>query len=353
MFWSLHGLLKKFCNRLKTTSKGHVGFSELFPYLCSHSRNKMLFLKVLVSCLIVIQGCSAFRFGGLELYAQIFNGDFLDYKPFGGESPKPSEDQPHQHQQQEISSSEGYTRNSFLDFITYKDKRFCSIDDEEIEDADGDSKNTYRKRPLKVKCILAKGNGTLHIITSLKEVISTLAPHGNSTKRSQAGSCVVMLFYTKTCIHSALMAPHYNALARHFPDLKVAAIDAFNFHYLNTEFGILGLPTIMFFHQGRPLIKFNETEITLESLVKFVTKHSGVEPRLANHKMTIQVPHYISDDFKGPLSNKVEKKTDYWLYVAWIFIVVCGCYYFTKSVFYVQIVEMVKRNWRESEAHHR
>lgn len=302
-------------------------------------------LLILVGVLFVAQSCNAFRFSGLEFYAYILNGDFLDYKPFGGGSSSKSEET------QQTVASVGQSPNSFLNFITYQDKKHCSIyeeqaEPEEVKVSDG------KRGPLKVKCIPAKGNGTLHIITSLKEVISVLAPHGNSTKRTQAGSCVVMLFYTKTCIHSAMMAPHYNALARHFPDLKVAAIDAFSFHSLNTEFGIVGLPTIMFFHQGRPLVKFNDSEITLESLVKFVTKHSGVEPRLINHKMTITMPHYISDDFKGPLSNKVEKRTDYWLYMAWIFIVVCSCYYFSKSAFYVQIIEMIKRNWRESEAHH-
>lgn len=298
------------------------------------------------SIIIVISCCSAFRFSGLEFFAHILNGDFLDYKPFGGNSAK-SEETP-----QSITSA-GHSQNSFLDFITFKDKQYCSIYEEQTSEAEELKTAEGNRKTLKVKCVSAKGNGTLHMITSLKEVISVLAPHGNSTKRTQAGNCVVMLFYTKTCIHSAMVAPHYNALARHFPDLKIAAIDAFNFHSLNTEFGIVGLPTIMFFHQGRPLVKFNDTEVTLETLVKFVTKHSGVEPALVNLKSSINVPHYTSGDFKGPLSNKVEKRTDYWLYVAWIFIILCGCYYFSKSAFYVQIIETIKLIWRESEAHHR
>lgn len=300
---------------------------------------------ILISIIVALSSCSAFRFSELDFYSHFINGGFLDYKPFGGGTAKTDE-------VQQSMPSMGQTPNSFLDFITFKDKQYCSIYEEQAQEIE-DPKSSDAKRSLKVKCIPAKGNGTLQIITSLKEVISVLAPHGNSTKRTTAGNCVVMLFYTKTCIHSAFMAPHYNALARHFPDLKVTAIDAFNFHSLNTEFGIVGLPTIMFFHQGRPLVKFNETEITLETLVKFVTKHSGIEPRLVNHKMTINVPHYISEDFKGPLSNKVEKRTDYWLYMAWIFIIVCSCYYFSKSVYYGQMIETIKRNWRESGAHHR
>ncbi|EAT41066.1 AAEL007247-PA [Aedes aegypti] len=299
---------------------------------------------ITISILFAIHCCSAFRFSGLEFYSNFFNGNFLDYKPFGGSSAKNDEIQ-------QSMPSVGQSPNSFLDFITFKDKQYCSIYEEQAQEAE-DLKSADSKR-LKVKCIPFKGNGTLQIITSLKEVISVLAPHGNSTKRTTAGNCVVMLFYTKTCIHSAYMAPHYNALARHFPDLKVTAIDAFNFHSLNTEFGIVGLPTIMFFHQGRPLVKFNGTEINIDTLAKFVTNHSGIEPRLVTHPMTIIAPHYTSEDFKGPLSNKVEKRTDYWLYVAWIFIIVCSCYYFSKSVYYGQMIETIKRNWRESGAHHR
>lgn len=306
----------------------------------------------LISLLFTVSLCDGFQFKSLEFYAQILNGEFLESSPFGsGSNVAKSEAKAEESEQQpQALTQRQILQSSLYDFITYADKRSCSLSAEDgLED--GTNADGSRKTSLRVKCVPVEGNGTMHVITSLKEVISVLAPHGNSTKRNQAGNCVVMLFYTRTCIHSAMVAPHFNALARHFPDLTVAAIDAYNFHVLNAEFGIVGLPTIMFFHQGRPLVKYNGTAITLASLAKFVTRHSGVEPRLVNQKSSTTVLHYISDDFKGPLLNKVEHKTDYWLYVAWIFIIICTCYYFSKSSLYAQIIEMIKRNWRESAAH--
>ncbi|XP_050098656.1 thioredoxin domain-containing protein 15 [Anopheles aquasalis] len=255
-----------------------------------------------------------------------------------------------------VQSNRSYLSGSY-EYITYWDKRYCSLAGESVKQDATDGGTEANRRPsLRVKCIPTNGNGTLRMLSSLKEVVSVLAPHGNSTKRNQTGTCVVLLFYSKTCIHSAMAAPHFNALARHFLNLTVAAIDANEFHVLNAEFGIVGLPTIMFFHQGRTLVKYNGTEISITSLANFVTRHSGMEPLLVNQTKPASGGHYplhyISDDFKGPLSNKVEYRTDYWLYVAWAFIILCACHYFSKSSLYAQIIEMIKRNWRESAAHH-
>lgn len=103
---------------------------------------------------------------------------------------------------------------------------------------------------MKVKCRTSEGgNGTLQLITS-KDVIDVLAPYGNSTKRDMFGRCVVILFYTTSCPGCVLIAPKYTALARQFPNIAIAAIDAIKHHTLNTEFGVIALPTIMLFHQG-------------------------------------------------------------------------------------------------------
>uniref|UniRef100_A0A182Y5Z1 Uncharacterized protein n=1 Tax=Anopheles stephensi TaxID=30069 RepID=A0A182Y5Z1_ANOST len=308
--------------------------------------------KILLIC---VSNANAFRFKSLDFYMQLWNGEFFASSPFGGgssvekatdkkvENTEPSTVPPPEQRKWYLSS--------WYDYITYWDKLYCPLVQIHQQE-DGTSPDGSRKSPLRVKCNPVETNGTLFIITSPKDIVQGFPHGGNATRRNEAGHCFLMLFYTQTCIHSAMVAPHYNALARHFPDLLVTAIDAYNFHYLNGEFGIVGLPTIMLFHQGRPLVKYNGTEMTLTSLAKFVTRHTGIEPRLVNQKSSTTVLHYISDDFKGPLSNKVEYRTDYWLYVAWAFILVCTCYYFSKSTLYAQIIEMIKRNWRESAAQH-
>lgn len=142
--------------------------------------------------------------------------------------------------------SKGHTEYNFLSFVTYEDTKKCLLYENVGTSENGDGK----KAPIKVKCIPGQGNGTLQIINSLKEVVTLLAPHGNKTKRMDEGNCALVLFYTRTCQGSALVAPHFNAVSKQFPDMKIGAIDALRFHSLNTDFGIVGLPTLMLFHQG-------------------------------------------------------------------------------------------------------
>lgn len=243
--------------------------------------------------------------------------------------------------------SKGNTNYIFIDFITYSDMRQCLPFEYPnlLRQQQNLAETASKKAPIKVRCLPERGNGTLEIINSLKEVVTMLAPHGNNTKRTAEGNCALVLFYAKTCPISAVVAPHFNAVAKLFPDIRIGAIDAFRFHGLNTDFGIIGLPTIMLFHQGRPVIKFNDTTPTVNFFAAFVTKHTGLEPTTNNMYVT-------SEDFRGPLSNTVEVETDFCLYLAWSFIMVCSCYYFTKSKLYTQIIETIKRNWRESEAQH-
>lgn len=147
--------------------------------------------------------------------------------------------------------SNGQTEYNFVSFITYEDTKKCLLYEyaEYVTSSDQHG-NDGKKAPIKVKCIPGHGNGTLQIINSLKEVVTLLAPHGNKTKRMDEGNCALVLFYTRTCPGSALVAPHFNAVSKQFPDIKIGAIDALRFHSLNTDFGIVGLPTVMLFHQG-------------------------------------------------------------------------------------------------------
>lgn len=239
---------------------------------------------------------------------------------------------------------QGYTNYTFIEYVSRKDAIQCTSY-RYVKQLATTSNGETKKQPIKVKCLPAKGNGTLQIVNSLKEVVTLLAPHGNNTKRTDAGNCALVLFYTKTCPISAFVAPHFNAISKQFPDIRIGAIDAIRFHGLNTDFGIVGLPTIMLFHQGRPVVKFNDTASTVNNFASFVTKHTGLESVSNNLYVT-------SEDFHGPLSNRVEIETDYCLYLAWSFILVCACYYFTKSKIYTYIVEVIQRNWHESEAQH-
>lgn len=53
-----------------------------------------------------------------------------------------------------------------------------------------------------------------------------------SQKNETQGNCAVVMFYAPWCMFCARAAPHYNALARAFPQMDILAIDAVHFSRL-------------------------------------------------------------------------------------------------------------------------
>lgn len=194
-------------------------------------------MKYNLSGISSIQHSSAIELKGLRFLINLISGDFMETKSQNELDPQSSN----------YIVSKGHTEYNFLSFITYADTKKCLLYESA---ATSDQSSDGKKAPIKVKCIPGQGNGSLIIINSLKEVVTLLAPHGNKTKRMDEGNCALVLFYTRTCPGSALVAPHFNAVSKQFPDMKIGAIDALRFHSLNTDFGIVGLPTVMLFHQG-------------------------------------------------------------------------------------------------------
>lgn len=194
-----------------------------------------------------------------------------------------------------------------------------------------------------VECKKNLGNSTVEIINRT-ELLQLLQPIGNNTNSQQSGRCLLVFFYAPFCPFSSMAAPHFNALPRVFPDVKMAALDASLYQTFNTQYGIVGIPTLLLFHQGRPVAKFNNTEYNIETFVQFVTKYTKIKP---TDKYFV-----TSADFFGPLSSIPDKRADYFLILSWVFLIICAAYYFSKSSWWKSIVETIKNNWRESEAQH-
>lgn len=173
--------------------------------------------------------------------------------------------------------SKGQTNYTFIDFITHADQMQCLPYENEPHKSEHQSELT-KKGPIKVRCLPNRGNGSLQIVNSLKEVVKLLAPHGNSSKRTDEGNCALVLFYSKTCIHSAAVAHHFNAVSTFFPDIRMGAIDALRFHGLNTDFGIVGLPTVMLFHQGKLIFFINIVKMMKKSFFQVVQWLSLITP---------------------------------------------------------------------------
>ena len=88
------------------------------------------------------------------------------------------------------------------------------------------------------------------------------------TNRTTPAQCSLAFFYASWCPFSARAAPHFNGLARHFPDMKMYAIDTSDFHTMNTQFGIMALPTLILFHNSKAVAKYNQSEFELENFAK-------------------------------------------------------------------------------------
>lgn len=198
------------------------------------------------------------------------------------------------------------------------------------------------RKLVKCKSIVSDLEPAVGIING-SSLAKLLHVNPDITSRSMEAECVLVLFYARACPFSAHAAPHFNALARAYPDVKLVALDALKYHGINAQHGIVGVPTLKMFHNGRPVGKFNGTEYNIHSFSKFVHTITGLNP------LVLLV---TSSDFQGPVSSVVEKETDYFLVLSWLFIIVCSVYYFMQSRWWKMIVEMVQNNWRESAAQH-
>ncbi|XP_016941079.3 uncharacterized protein bug [Drosophila suzukii] len=253
-----------------------------------------------------------------------------------------------------LGISRGQCHYTFETFALLEERRVCAPDDEHILHLTAGQVPPVRKPPILIKCLQQDPpeNETAHepgllIMRSAKEIVGLLKPMGNATKRHEPGSCVVVHFCTASSLECARVAPMMNLLPHLFPTLPIAYVDAYEFGRFNAEFGIVSLPTLMIFHQGRPLIKYDPSWSDSEkrSFARFIMRHTNVktvDPQAIH-------PDIFNRTRREPLSNVPIVQTDYYLGLAWAFILACLANYLRQTVFWKQLVEMVQRNWRESE----
>ncbi|XP_033219197.1 thioredoxin domain-containing protein 15 [Belonocnema kinseyi] len=252
----------------------------------------------------------------------------------------------------EVSQRVNQTENLDSNFTTEIEDSNLLL--EEMEDSDTKSNVTIKepkKNITKVNCLMEKIHGPVEIVNATRLVELLILEPGpanrsrNSTEiKLLPGPCVVVLFYTRWCIFSSHAAPHFNALPRFFPHIKAVAIDAMKYQSFNTQHGIVGVPTLVIFHNGKPVAKFNDTVYTLETFSKFLTHLTNQAP---NGSLYV-----TSADFGGPVSSTPSNDTDYCLVLSWIFIAACALYFTSKSHCWRKFVELVQNTWRESNAQH-
>jgi len=181
-------------------------------------------------------------------------------------------------------------------------------------------------------------NGSFYQVSLASEFNSSVS------NRSQAATCSLTLFFASWCEFSASAAPHYNALARVFPQLKMYAVDSSMHHSLNTQYGVMAVPTLLVFHNSRPLYKYNYTEYSLASFTTFVSLLTGLDPQ--------NVTEPSSEDWEGPVPSVAVKTHNYYLLLAFLFTLLCGLREFSKSPLAGQLVDTLRNAWREAEIQH-
>ena len=181
-------------------------------------------------------------------------------------------------------------------------------------------------------------NATL-FLTKLNE-----QSNSNVTNRTTPAICSLVLFYASWCPFSAKAAPHYNALARLFPDLVMFAVDASHHHSFTTQFGVLALPTILLFHNAKNVVKFNQSDFQVDNFTTFVTAFTSMEPN--GEAVVMEVDHL------GPMPTEVVPESDIYLLISWIFILLCVVAKILKSRFCKSLIESFRNNWIEAEIQH-
>ncbi|XP_024941997.1 thioredoxin domain-containing protein 15 [Cephus cinctus] len=220
-----------------------------------------------------------------------------------------------------------------------------------LSDANSTIPESASPNVTKVNCLVDKKYSSVELVnaTRLMELLILEPGPSNRTKNSKEGrqvpgTCVLVLFYARWCVFSSLAAPHFNVLPNFFSPLKTVAIDAIKYPNFNAQYGIVGVPTLILVHNGKPVVKFNGTVYTLEAFARFISYFTTLEPKGSMY--------LTSAVFNGPVPSTPSNETDYCLVLSWAFIAVCALYFTSQSRWWRQFVELIQNTWRESNAQH-
>ncbi|EDO34022.1 predicted protein [Nematostella vectensis] len=164
---------------------------------------------------------------------------------------------------------------------------------------------------------------------------SSLLQWVNSTGNTTDG-CAVVLFYTRFCVFSAKLAPMFNAFGRAYNNTPVLALDAYQHNSMNARLGVVATPTILIFHAGKPVLKFNHSQ-TLHDLRTFVKNHTGLE---GNSSIEVS-----TEDYDGPVSSITIKEPNYYLAISSLFLLFYGLFVFSQSNYSLQMWLRLNADW--------
>ncbi|RWS02370.1 thioredoxin domain-containing protein 15-like protein, partial [Dinothrombium tinctorium] len=177
------------------------------------------------------------------------------------------------------------------------------------------------------------------LVNSTK-LLESLKSHSNNSK----SECIIVMFYYSWCPFSAKAAVAFNALPRLYPEIHMFAIDAYVHNSINMRFGLVGIPSFLFFHGGKVVGKYNDSDPSIEGFISFIHKITGLQ--------TSSEPMITEEDKLGPVPTIPEQRLDYVLIISFLFITLSISYLIGKTTIFQRMIENVRNTWREAEAQH-
>ncbi|XP_050735847.1 thioredoxin domain-containing protein 15-like isoform X1 [Eriocheir sinensis] len=163
----------------------------------------------------------------------------------------------------------------------------------------------------------------------------------NVTSRSSSGPCFLVYFFSPYCPFSIMGSPYVNALARSLPNIPIFGLDSIEHHSVNARYGVMGTPTLLLFHNGNGVGRYNASEYSVAQLMSFIRHYTDQE--LTNINVT-------SSDFRANLPSQLAEARPYALWAAWIFLLSFASWLFLTSDLCARLTEAILNNWREAEA---
>ncbi len=120
----------------------------------------------------------------------------------------------------------------------------------------------------------------------------------------------------------------------------------------------MALPTVILFHNGKPVGKYNLTEYELSQFAVYLTHHTGLEPRREAGEENNSTLSLTESDLSSPLclifqqEAATSPKVDRYLVLAWVFALSCGLARLLRSSLFRGAADAVRRAWHEAEIQH-
>ncbi|KAK7067148.1 Txndc15p [Halocaridina rubra] len=159
--------------------------------------------------------------------------------------------------------------------------------------------------------------------------------------RSAAGPCHLIYFFSPYCPFSVVGSPYVNAMARSLKNIPVYGLDSIEHHSVNARYGVMGTPTLLLFHNGIGVGRYNASEFSVAQLLAFINHYTD---------QTVLDINVTSSDFRANLPSQVAEGRPYALWASWIFLLSCAAWLFLTSELCARLTEAILNNWREAEA---